>query len=411
MNIDQGRIMVFTACILLVVVTISVLTVLGGQDGQPWTIQAFKNSFLQAYAKCDMEIASIFDEKGFSSIMDKKLLRKIIAAQRKYLVPLGPQALPYLIVLSQEGKWWLVKVYPETWDGLTGAIPAISKFQPHEIALKRVSQKSYFTTEEFPEIVEPYLPNPYRVHLMWWLEGEKRTPQWFTHGYAKWLTYRQQGDTKQAQAMYQKLLNIGIAAIPLWVQKLSVEQDSEIRQAILEALSYLTDGEVKVTMSPQECLDWWQSNKERWTIPFPKSKRDFLDWLEREGWEESRLTIPVVLTISRLEDEAAIDALLRFLKHPSPLVRAVALEQLQKLFGEQLPKEYALNVGTDEWERFGDLVELGKEDWVRKRIRETQERVKDLKEAEKVAEELSNWWARNRGKLNIYWHRTWVNLR
>lgn len=43
----------------------------------------------------------------------------------------------------------------------------------------------------------------------------------------------------------------------------------------------------------------------------------------------------------------SIDALFRFLKHPGPFVRAISLERIQKLFGEQFPKEYALGVGTD----------------------------------------------------------------
>lgn len=93
-----------------------------------------------------------------------------------------------------------------------------------------------------------------------------------------------------------------------------------------QTANYLTDGEIKPTMSVQDCLSWWEANKERWTIPFPKSKKEFLEWLEKEGWEEPRLAIGCVITISRLEDEEAIDALIRFLKHPNPLVRATSLE-------------------------------------------------------------------------------------
>lgn len=381
-------------------VTISLIGFMGlySRGQQELTDKATKEMYLQRIAEWSKGVQTIFMEDPLSSVISEERLRKIRELNEKLLVPLGPNVLPYLLIVDQVNHI------------IGSAMYRVSKFLPHNIVLNRKPKNLLSTTEEFPEVTEKNISYDARkIWLFWWLEGQRRTPRWFMERYTKWLIARQQGNTQQAQLMYQKLLNIGIAAIPLWLQKLQAEQDKEVRQAILEALTYLTDGEIKPTMSVQECLSWWQANKEQWTIPFPKSKMDFLKWLEREGWEEPRLVIPVVLTISRLENEAAIDALLRFLKHPNPLARAISLEQIQKLFGEQLPKEYTLGVGTDEWERYRDLLELGKDNLVRKRIRETQERVKDLKGAEKVMEELSDWWARNRGKLTIYWQRAWAS--
>jgi len=372
---------------------------------KPAMSQDFKTRFFQADAQCDKELSAFFREKGPSSILTPNDYKRIAEIQKKYLIPLGPHALPYLIVLSQEGRWWLKIALPESWGGHSGAIPEISKFRPHEIKLSQIHPPK-FTTEEFYEIVE-VIPNEYKIYLSWLLEGERRTPKWFSERYTKWLAARKQGNAKEAQAMYQKLLNIGIAAIPLWLKKLQSEQDKNIRQQIINALSYLTNGEVKSNMSPQECLNWWERNKERWTVPFPKSKREFLEWLEKEGWEEERLAIPCVITISRLEDEGAIDALLRFLRHPSSSVRGKSLEQIMILFGEQLPKEYALGIGTDGWERIGDLMEMGKYDLVRKRLMEAKKKVRDEKVADNIARELSRWWQENRGRVKIYWQRAW----
>jgi HEAT repeat protein len=193
----------------------------------------------------------------------------------------------------------------------------------------------------------------------------------------------------------------------LWLEKLQSEQDESIRQEIMKALSYLTDGEVNLNMSPQECLNWWEANRERWTIPFPKSKKEFLEWLEKEGWEEQMLSIPSVITISRLEDEEAIDVLIRFLRHPNHLVRGISLGRIMILFGEQLPKEYALGVGTDDWETVGDLIEVGKYDWIRKKVMKLMKWMEDDKMANKIAKELLDWWQENRGKIKIYWQRAW----
>ena len=400
----------FTKTILLFVTMTFVVIGLARQKDQGGSVQAFKASFLQAYAQYESEINSIFEEEPYSSIMDKGRFRRIAEAGKKYLVPFGPQVLPYLIVLSQENLW-LVKSVPDIRGWYVGVVPAISKFQPHNIILSRIPKKLLSTTEEFPEIVEKYLSyHPMRVYLLWWLEGGQRTPQWFSERYVKWLAAKQQGNVQEVQAMYQRLLDIGIAAIPLWFEKLQSEQDQNIRQEIIKALSYLTDGEIKLNMSPQECLNWWKTNKERWTVSFPKSKREFLEWLEREGWEEPRLSIPCVITISRLEDEGAIDALLRFLRHPSSSVREISLGQIMLLFGEQLPREYALGVGTDEWERVGDLMEIGKYDWVRKRVMKAKKQIEDKTVADKIAKELSDWWKENKGRVKIYWQRAWENL-
>lgn len=385
-----------------------------------------EDAFLQGYINWHRGIEAIFMERPFSSFVTQKQLMKMDKMDLKYLVPFGPKALPYLIVVMQYDQWVDNRDDPRR----GGAITKISKFKPHIVVLSRM-RGLLWTTEEFPQWVErDVVPNRCKIWLRWLLEGERRTPKWFAERYEKWLTLRKQGETNEAKeakewldllrgywkggryepTAYQKLLDIGIAAIPLWLEKLRTEGNPELRHAIMQALSALTEGEIEPTMSVQECLNWWQANKERWTVPFPKSKREFLEWLEKKCWEEPRLSIGPVLTISRLEDEGAIDTLIRFLKHPSPLVRAISLQQIQKLFGEQLPKEYALGVGADEWESYGDLVDLGKDTLVKKRMRAMEERVKDLKEAEKVAEELFDWWERNRGKVTIYWRRAWEGL-
>ena len=335
-------------------------------------------------------------EIGFSSLI-APYVSKIYAHQSFHaIIKLGAQVVPYIFAVSD------VELVP--------AVEKICKIHIHKQFIRDPivipGKDVQITFEEFPEILTE-LRNwqPGKEWLLWWLEGEKRTPQWFSDRYSKWLVARKQSDAQKTKAMYQKLLDIGIAAIPLWLEKLQSEQDESIRQEIMKALSYLTDGEVNLNMSPQECLNWWEANRERWTIPFPKSKKEFLKWLEREGWEEQMLSIPSVITISRLEDEEAIDVLIRFLRHPNPLVRGTSLGRIMILFGKQLPKEYALGVGTDDWETVGDLIEMGKYDWIRKKVMKLMKWMEDDKIANKIAKELLDWWQENRGKIKIYWQR------
>ena len=402
---------ILATCILTI--TISGFLV---KQNQPVTNNAEKEFYFQQFGHWWKAMGEIFEDP-WSSDIGEEHMRKMIEIDRKFLVPLGPKALPYLIVLEQFDPW------------IGRAIAMISKFEPHNIVLQEGNGR-LSTTEEFPHIVERDVYfDARKIFLHWWLKGSNSVSKWFQERYAQWLTLKRKGETNEAKEVeewlrfqnepwerykrgrkltpFQKLLDIGIAAIPLWVEKLEIEINKSIREAIMLALNTLTDGEIKSTMSPQECLNWWQENKERWTVPFPKSKREFLEWLEKEGWEEQRLAIPCVITISRLEDEGAIDALLRFLRHPSSSVRGKSLEQIMILFGEQLPKEYALGIGTDGWERIGDLMEMGKYDLVRKKLMEAKKKVRDEKVADNIARELSRWWQENRGRVKIYWQRAW----
>jgi len=163
---------------------------------QPVISQDFKDHFFQAYTQCDKEIKAIFIEKSFSSILTPNDYKRIAEIQKKYLIPLGTRALPYLIVLSQEGKWWLTMALHENWGGHSGAIFGISKFRPHVIKLSQTYPKK-FTTEEFYEIVE-IMPNEYKIFLFWLLEGRQRTPQWFR-------CVIQSGWQPESKAMFKRL--------------------------------------------------------------------------------------------------------------------------------------------------------------------------------------------------------------
>lgn len=96
---------------------------------------------------------------------------------------------------------------------------------------------------------------------------------------------------------------------------------------------------------------------------------------------------------------------MRLLKHLKPAVRAQSLEQLPKLFGEQLPAGYALGVGTERWERPSDLMEIKKYDVASKHIKRMREKMGSDAEASKVAEELTTWWQNSKGKTTIHWQR------
>jgi hypothetical protein len=84
--------------------------------------------------------------------------------------------------------------------------------------------------------------------------------------------------------------------------------------------------------------------------------------------------------LTKCADEGVIDLLIEFLGHPLREVRATALEDLQKIL--RLPDGY----------RQGQLS------WVS---------LEDANKRKEVVKFLSDWWQKNKGKIQIYWVNAW----
>lgn len=146
-------------------------------------------------------------------------------------------------------------------------------------------------------------------------------------------------------------------------------------------------------MTVQECTEWWKQNRDRWTIPFPEDKAQYLKWLKDEAYSGIDVWAlgATIVTISRVEGKESIDLLVQMLGHPKKVANIMSLAQLQKLFGDQLPEAYSLKVGTDNWETYSDLHDLGKEEQVRKAIAKTNEKINNAEYAKQAAKEIANW--------------------
>lgn len=369
------------------------------QEGRPGVENSNKKLILQNLAVWSNSMSGIFMQDSSSSNIGEERRRKMNELNETLIRPLGVKALTYLVVAGQTDHYVGRGIY------------SISKFVPHNVIIKRLPKNLLSTTEEFSDLIETDLRyDASKVWLRWWLEGKERTPVWFAERYPKWIDLKQQGKEADAKVMYQKLLDIGLPAIPLWLEKLNANPDAATKQAIGEALSYLTDGDVKAGLTEAEYSAWWKLNQDKWTIPFPQSKLAYVAWLEKEASSDDGLGVAYVTTLSRIEEPAAIDALVRLLKHPKPEVRAQVLEQLQKLLGEQLPEEYRLGIETDKWENLSDLQDLNKYETARKALADWQIKMNDKAIAEKTAGDLAAWWKANNEKAVIHWPRAWQSL-
>ena len=181
------------------------------------------------------------------------------------MIQLGIPALPYMMekIGSDPSGHFLCALMP---PNMKSAVPMITKkkFQITRTGQKRSEFR--WTVEEFPDMKElDKRPAMNKLFLRWWKEGGRSTSQQFEKFYQEWKKLNQEGKETEAKAKYQRMIDLGVAALPYMIEK--VEQgDAEL----VPAISELTDSKVKKDAKQSECLNWWKENKEKWLIPFPE---------------------------------------------------------------------------------------------------------------------------------------------
>ena len=100
-----------------------------------------------------------------------------------------------------------------------------------------------------------------KMFVEWWHNGIKNTPQTFNKYYEEWKKYKVESDTLKTEDMFQKIKRLGIAAIPFMIDK--------IRGGDLEFIKIIsnhTNGSLNENALKDECLKWWDENKDKYTI-------------------------------------------------------------------------------------------------------------------------------------------------
>jgi len=115
----------------------------------------------------------------------------------------------------------------------------------------------------FPQF--PELKPGESTYLYWWREGHRLTQNQFNELYSKWNQVKE-SDNEESEKIYQRMINLGIPVIPYMIKEIE-KGDS----GLVPAVSYLTDGEIGEDASPVECIQWWNSNREKWIIKFGDS--------------------------------------------------------------------------------------------------------------------------------------------
>ena len=124
-----------------------------------------------------------------------------------------------------------------------------------------------FTVKEFPELGK--FDSPLRVWKHWLNVGQDQAKNRFNEHFQQWKTTKQSHpDAKDMIAAYRrKMVKYGVAALPFLVEKIQ-QNETEL----IPLISELTGRQVKETATTEEIVNWWNSSKERWLIPFGQIK-------------------------------------------------------------------------------------------------------------------------------------------
>lgn len=160
------------------------------------------------------------------------------------ITELGPPALPYIIEKIEEGDW-----------RLGGCVSMITK--------KRFNRSDYADVRYYGDA-----RTKARMYVDWWHEGRKETRQESESLYQERKAVAQQGEHQAAADTYRKMRGLGIAALPWIIEKVE-QRDVDL----IPLVSGLTSGlggasdAISSWASTTECLEWWNKNKQSWTLP------------------------------------------------------------------------------------------------------------------------------------------------
>lgn len=211
-------------------------------------------------AKAQENIKSLFEEKyqSWREYIKQPQIRRQSADEafidnRSFneIVALGISAIPYIVEKLEADI-----------NSNNRLIYAMQKITKKKFTLTRVGDNEW-EIEDFPGFKrELGNQGQARLWIEWYHSGRVQTPQRFSQLYTDWKNLKKQGKTNEANAKYQRICDLGIDALPLIMQQIE-KGDKDL----VPVVSYLTDNNVKPDTKPSDCLNWWNNNKDMWTLP------------------------------------------------------------------------------------------------------------------------------------------------
>lgn len=130
-----------------------------------------------------------------------------------------------------------------------------------------VYHPALWISKELPEIGKT--DSVPKIWQYWFKNGKKWTQQKFEGKYADWKNIKQKRPNEKEAIIIirQYIAGAGVGALPLLIEKIK-QGETEM----IPVVHQVTNTAVNMDANSTEVLKWWETNKERWTIPFPDEK-------------------------------------------------------------------------------------------------------------------------------------------
>ncbi len=204
--------------------------------------QAWKEYISQPEIMLDSDSTTRIECKEFSALRNLRI-----------------DSIPFMIEKMKEDK--------VAYHYLGDPVSHILKLKIESIYIK---EETKFIYPDYPEVKDNE-----HIIIYWWTKGYKKTDSLFKKYYTLYVQSRNISiflSQKSTRYYYFKIRDLGIQVIPLIIETAKKGDDD-----LLKLLPYLTNNNISKeklseTKSREEkvkyCEEWWEENKEDWTIPF-----------------------------------------------------------------------------------------------------------------------------------------------
>jgi hypothetical protein len=129
-----------------------------------------------------------------------------------------------------------------------------------ELAFDLITRK-IFEKEDWAEGTRGDARTKAAMFVDWWHNGLKNTRESFDRYHQEWKKDLAENKEEEAQVKLSSIKKLGIAAIPFMIEK--------IKEGDLEFISIISDHtneSLSENASKDECIEWWNENKHKYTI-------------------------------------------------------------------------------------------------------------------------------------------------
>ena len=167
--------------------------------------------------------------------------------------------------IASLGKFHDFRTIPIMFDAVTKEnqrdIPKTKKSSMHREFDKALSN---ITKVKFQQ---RYPSENYELWIDWWNNGSELTKQRFGAKHNEWKAMKKETKDEKsfAQNRLSEMTDLGIPALPFMIERV---KQGEID--FIPLISKLTDTKLAETATTEQCLAWWEANKQKWLIPFPE---------------------------------------------------------------------------------------------------------------------------------------------